>query len=362
MSLNEIVACIRRLLCAIMIAPWAVAGAVGTSGFAGGLGVALAGGALGLGLAAVAIAQPAAPPPPAARDEFRVTLLGTGSPAPNMRRFGPGVLVQAGGKVLLIDCGRGVTQRLRQAGLKLGQVDALFITHLHSDHIVGIPDLWLTGWLEAEYAQRPGPFVVYGPVGTRQLMDGLTRAFDWDIQARIADQNLKPDVIRADVTEFQQGVIYDRDGVKVTAITVDHGELLNPAFGFRVDYGGRSVTVSGDTRFSENLISQASGSDLLIHQVAAVRPELLKNPVIKVILAHHTKPDEAGVVFSRVKPRLAVFYHFVLLGMPGTPPVNEKDVFEQARQTYDGPLLIGEDLMAFRLDAGSVVQIAPRAP
>lgn len=169
-------------------------------------------------------------------------------------------------------------------------------------------------------------------------------------------------MIRADVTEFQQGVIYDRDGVKVTAITVDHGELLNPAFGFRVDYGGRSVTVSGDTRFSENLISQASGSDLLIHQVAAVRPELLKNPVIKVILAHHTKPDEAGVVFSRVKPRLAVFYHFVLLGMPGTPPVNEKDVFEQARQTYDGPLLIGEDLMAFRLDAGSVVQIAPRAP
>lgn len=323
-------------------------------------------GRLGLALALACLAalpvrsQPV--PPPAAPDEFRVTLLGTGSPAPTMRRFGPGVLVQAGGKTLLIDCGRGTTQRLRQAGLKLGQVDALFVTHLHSDHVVGIPDLWLTGWLEADYAQRKGPFVVYGPVGTRALMDGLTTAYGWDIQARIADQGLKLEAVRAQVTEFQQGVVYDQGGVRVTAITVDHGELLNPAFGFRVDYGGRAVTVSGDTRFSENLLRQATGSDLVIHQVAAVRPELLENPVFKVILAHHTKPEEAGTLFSRVKPRLAVYYHFVLLGMPGIPPVTERDVFEMTRKTYDGPLLIGEDLMAFRLERDQVVQLAPRSP
>jgi ribonuclease Z len=170
-----------------------------------------------------------------APDEFRVTLLGTGSPAPVMRRFGPGVLVQAGGKTLLIDCGRGTTQRLMQSGLRLGQVDALFLTHLHSDHIVGIPDLWLTGWLETNYAQRKGPFVVYGPVGTQGMMDGLVKAYDWDIQARIADQDLKPANIRAVVSEFKPGVIYDQGGVKVTAIEVDHGELLKPAFGFRVD-------------------------------------------------------------------------------------------------------------------------------
>lgn len=297
-----------------------------------------------------------------APDEFRVTLLGTGSPAPVMRRFGPGVLVQAGGKTLLIDCGRGTTQRLMQSGLRLGQVDALFLTHLHSDHIVGIPDLWLTGWLEANYAQRKGPFVVYGPAGTQGMMDGLVKAYDWDIQARIADQDLKPANIRAVVSEFKPGVIYDQGGVKVTAIEVDHGELLKPAFGFRVDYDGRSATISGDTRFSENLIDKGMGTDLLIHQVAAVQEALLASPVFKVILSHHTRPEEAGTVFNRVKPKLAVYYHFVLLGTPAIPAVTEKEVLEMTRKTYSGPLLIGEDLMAFRIEKGQVVQLQSKTP
>jgi ribonuclease Z len=115
-----------------------------------------------LPLMAPAQAQVASPMyPPLQSEEFRVTLLGTGAPPPLMRRFGPGVLVQAGGQSVLIDSGRGVTQRLFQLGVKLGAIDAVFITHLHSDHIVGIPDLWLTGWLEAAYAQLAAgrPFV-----------------------------------------------------------------------------------------------------------------------------------------------------------------------------------------------------------
>ena len=297
---------------------------------------------------------------PAAADDFKVTLLGTGSPPPLMRRFGPGVLVQAGGKNLLIDCGRGVTQRLFQAGVRLGAIDALFITHLHSDHIVGIPDLWLTGWLGTAYAQRKGPFRVYGPAGTKGLMDNLEKAYDWDIKTRIADQNLAPENVATAVVEFTEGVVYDRDGVKVTAFEVDHGPLIKPAFGYRVDFGGRSVTVSGDTRFNENLIKHATGTDLLIHQVAAVREELLKNPVYQVILDHHTKPEEAGVVFTRAKPKLAVYYHFVLLGTPQVPPLTEKDVLEMTRKTYAGPLLIGEDLMSFRVTKDGVETKPPQ--
>ena len=315
-----------------------------------GLALALACALFGAGATAQTIA-------PVAADEFRVTLLGTGSPPPSMRRFGPGVLVQAGGQNLLIDSGRGVTQRLLQVGLTVGAIEALFITHLHSDHVVGIPDLWLTGWLEAGFGQRKGPFRVLGPAGSQNLMDGLVKAYDWDIKARIADQKLDPANLRPEVKEIRQGVIYEKSGVKVTAFDVDHGELLTPAFGYRIDYAGRSVTISGDTRFSENLIGHATGTDLLIHQVAAVREELLASPVFKSILSHHTKPDEAGTVFTRVKPKLAVYYHLSLLGTPKVPSVTEQEVVEMTRKTYDGPLLVGEDLMAFRVEAGRVVQL-----
>ena len=301
------------------------------------------------GVLALALSPQAWPQSLADGDDFRVTLLGTGSPQPVMNRFGPGVLVQAGGQTLLFDCGRGVTQRLFQLRVKLGDANKLFITHLHSDHIVGIPDLWLTGWLEPPFAQRKGAFQVFGPAGTRNMMENLEKAYEWDIRIRIADQKLARENVAVSVTEIKEGIVYDQNGVKVTAFEVDHGDLIKPAFGFRVDYGGRSAVVSGDTRFNENLIRNAVGTDLLIHQVAAVRPELLSSPVFQVILAHHTKPEEAGVVFARTKPKLAVFYHFSLLGTPQVKPMTEQEVVELARKNYSGPLLAGEDLMVFRV-------------
>ena len=296
---------------------------------------------------------------PANGDDFRVTLLGTGSPQPVINRFGPGVLVQAGGETLLFDCGRGVTQRLYQLGVKLGDVNKLFLTHLHSDHTVGIPDLWLTGWLEPPWGQRKGPLQVFGPAGTKNMMENLEKAYEWDIKTRIADQKLAKENVAVSVAEFKEGVVYDHDGVKVTAFEVNHGDLVNPAFGFRVDYDGRSAVISGDTRFNENLIKHAAGTDLLIHQVAAVRPELLASPVFQVILAHHTKPEEAGIVFSRVKPKLAVFYHFSLLGTPKVPPMTVEEVVDLARKNYKGPLLAGEDLMVFRVGLEGISVTSP---
>lgn len=295
----------------------------------------------------------------AAGPDFKVTLLGTGSPAPLINRFGPGTLVQVNGQNLLFDAGRGVTQRLLQSKVKLGQVDAVFITHLHSDHVVGIPDLWLTGWLPAAYAGRDGPFVIYGPAGTINLMDGLQKAYDWDIQTRIKDQKLPAKSVSVKATEIAEGVVYERDGVTVTAFAVNHGDLIKPAFGYRIDYDGRSVVISGDTKFNENLIKHATGVDLLIHQVAAARPELLKIPAFKVIMAHHTSPAEAGTVFTRAKPKLAVYYHFVLLGTPKIKPLEEADVLEMTRTTYKGPLLIGEDLTAFVVGKDDVKVIEP---
>ena len=311
-------------------------------------------------LALVAMSCPAQVPP--ASDDFTVTLLGTGSPFPSIKRFGPAVLVQVGTKTLLFDAGRGVSQRMTQAGVRLGALDALFLTHLHSDHTVGIPDLWLTGWLPLPVGNRKGPFRVYGPAGTKALMESLARAFDWDIATRVADQKLSRDDVAVSVTEFTEGVVFDADDVKVTAFEVDHGDLVKPAFGFRVDYKGRSVTISGDTRLSENLIRHATGTDLLIHQVAMAREELLKSSKpVQLILAHHTKPEEAGVVFTRTHPRLAVFYHFSLQGSPKIPPPTEKDVLEATRATYSGPLVLGEDLMRFSIRTAGVSLADPQA-
>jgi ribonuclease Z len=290
----------------------------------------------------------------ASGDDFRVTLLGTGSPQPVMNRFGPGVLVQPGSQTLLFDCGRGVTQRLFQLNVKLGEANKLFITHLHSDHIVGIPDLLLTGWLEPPFAQRKGALQVFGPAGTRNMMENLEKAYEWDIKTRVADQKLAKENVTVSVIEIKEGVVYDHAGVKVTAFEVDHGDLVKPAFGFRIDYDGRSAVISGDTRFNENLIKHAAGTDLLIHQVAAARPELLTSPMFQSILAHHTKPEEAGVVFSRTRPKLAVFYHFSLLGTPQVKPMTEQGVVELARKTYSGPLQVGEDLMVFRISRDGV--------
>ncbi len=158
--------------------------------------------------------------------------------------------------------------------------------------------------------------------------------------------------------EFGDGIVYEADGVKVTAFEVDHGDAVKPAFGFRVDYGGHSVTISGDTRFSENLIRHAMGTDLLIHQVAMAREELVKiSRPVQIILAHHTKPEEAGVVFTRTHPKLAVYYHFSLQGSPQVAPPTEKDVLELTRKTYSGPLELGEDLMTFSIGADGVAMI-----
>src|SRR3954469_8243730 len=190
---------------------------------------------------------------------FKVTLLGTGSPEPRMDRFGPGILVEAGEKKLLFDCGRGAAQRIEQLKIPFTQIDSLFLTHLHSDHVVGIPDLWLTGWARG----RKVPMQVWGPAGTKAMMSHLAEAFEFDIQIRGEDDKVPVQAMAVLAKDIEQGVVYENAGIKVTAFTVDHGRV-KPALGYRVDFGGHSVVLSGDTRFSENLIHYSQGVDLLI--------------------------------------------------------------------------------------------------
>jgi ribonuclease Z len=289
--------------------------------------------------------------------DFRVTLLGTGVPTPRPDRFGPSTLVQAGDQTLLIDAGRGATIRLYQLGVPMGRVDALLLTHYHSDHTVGIPDFWLTGWLQSHYAQRTAPLRVIGPTGAKNLMSNLEKAYAADIKIRVADEKLPPQGVALAVEEFAaDGVVYEKNGVKVTAFEVDHGDVIKPAYGYRIDYGGRAAVISGDTRYNENVVKYGAGADLLVHEVAIARPELMSEAFIQRIMAHHTTAREAGLVFSRTNPKLAAYTHLVFLASERIPPATLDDLVAETRQTYGGPLEIGEDLMSFEIGDEVVVR------
>ena len=291
-----------------------------------------------------------------AESDFKVTLLGTASPSPRPTRFGPSTLVEVGGQVLLFDAGRGVPIRMGQIKVPIGKINVLFLTHFHSDHVSGIPDVWLTGWLGPVFGRRQTPFHVVGPNGAKNLMTNLEKAYGADIAIRTVDEKLPPQGVAIAVEEFDRdGVVYEKDGVKVTAFEVDHGDAIKPAYGYRIDFKDRSAVISGDTRYNANVIKFATGADLLVHEVALARPELMSNLFAQAIIAHHTSPHDCGRVFSQAKPKLAAYTHLVFLSNERVPEASLDDLVKQTRETYDGPLEVGEDLTSF--DIGNTITV-----
>lgn len=280
---------------------------------------------------------------------FKVTLLGTGMPSPDPLRFGPATLIEAGPQKILVDAGRGATMRLFQLGIPIGSIDLLLLTHFHSDHVVGLPDIWLTGWLRGKFGRRTRPMRVLGPRGTLRLTHHLREAFSADIAIRIADEDLPSDGARIHACEFEgDGVIHHCDGLRITCFAVDHGDEIKPAFGYRFDYAGRSVVLSGDTRYSENLIAHAKGVDLLIHEVAMAKPAAMDIERIRRVIAHHSTPADAARVFAKCAPKLAVYNHLVLIGDGADTAPTVQELMDETRQHYDGAIVVGEDLKAFR--------------
>jgi ribonuclease BN (tRNA processing enzyme) len=270
----------------------------------------------------------------------QIILLGTGTPYPDPQASGPATAVTVGKRVFLFDAGAGLMRQVNAAGLPISGPEAVFITHLHSDHTLGYPDLILTSWI----MRRTKPFPVYGPHGLRRMTQHLLAAFSEDIDVRT--RGLEREVAggyRVRVHEIQPGVVYDRDGVRVTAIRVPHGSWKD-AFAYRIDTPDRSIVISGDTRPSNAVINASREVDVLIHEVYLapyLKPE--DRPGGKYwpqyMREFHTSEIELGRIAARAKPKLLILTHTIRFG--GT----DEELIAGIRQGgFSGQVIVGRDL------------------
>jgi ribonuclease BN (tRNA processing enzyme) len=248
-------------------------------------------------------------------DSAIVITLGTGTPVPNPERSGPATAVVIGRRVLLFDAGPGVMRRIAAAGLPIDGLTATFITHLHSDHTLGLPDLMMTSWVMG----RSTPMRLHGPPGVRRMTDLLLSAWAEDTVVRVQGlERGRPGGYKLDVREIGEGVVFDSGGVKVTAIKVPHGEWQD-AFAYRVDAGGRSIVISGDTRPSEALEQASRDVDVLIHEVypeTRVAPENRPGGELwpQYLREVHTSDVELGRIAAKAQPRVLVLTHVIFMG------------------------------------------------
>ena len=285
--------------------------------------------------------QPHEAKAPANRTE--IILLGTGTPYPDPDSSGPATAVVVDGRVFLFDAGAGVMRRLNAAKLPLSGPEAVFITHLHSDHTLGYADLILTSWI----MRRAKPFPVYGPRGLQRMTNHLLAAFSEDIEIRTNGlEHEVPGGYRVKVHEIRAGIVYEKDGVRVTAIAVPHG-TWKQAFGYRIDTPDRSIVISGDARPSEALVKAAQGVGVLIHEVysaAGLKPE--DRPGGKdwpqYCREFHTSDVELGTLAARIQPKFLILDHTIRFG------ASDEDLLGAIRRGgYAGKAVVGKDLDRF---------------
>jgi ribonuclease Z len=278
---------------------------------------------------------------------IEVTLLGTGSPIPDARRAGPSTLVRAGGQTFLIDCGRGVQQRLTAAGAGANGLSALLLTHLHSDHIADLGDVIITRWVTT-FTPDPAPLQIIGPPGTAEVVDATLRAFGFDIGYRIAHHDDLTSPPPVEVHEYTEGVVWDRDGVTIRVAPTDHRPVA-PTIGFRIEHGDASVVLAGDTVPCESLDALATGAGALVHTV--IRKDLIEAlPMqrIRDICDYHSSVEEAAATATRAGVGILILTHYV----PGIEPGQEEDWRELAASAFDRQIELGDDLHRVEVHPG----------
>lgn len=300
-------------------------------------------------------------------DGLHVFMCGSGSPMPDPARAGPCVGVLAGSHALLFDIGAGGARRLSRMGFPVGRLEKVYLTHLHSDHIDGLGELMLQAWVGGS---RASPLPVAGPEGVEEVVAGFNTAYRIDSTYRTAHHGPDiadpagfggaPDIIAAPTSPGHARVIHDLDGLRITVIAVNHAPVT-PAFGYRIDYKGRSVVLSGDTTYSPDLVAASARVDVLFHE--ALRPSMVGvmrdaaaargQPgiarVMEDILDYHASPEDAARAAADAGARQLVLYHIV----PPLPSAMLDAAFlGDAPQAFPGPIRVAEDGLLVSLPAG----------
>jgi ribonuclease BN (tRNA processing enzyme) len=273
----------------------------------------------------------------------RAVLLGTGTPNAEPDRSGPSVAIVVGDIPYIVDCGPGVVRRAtaaQEAGIEAlepRKLRRLFLTHLHSDHTAGYPDLILTPWV----LDRKKPLEVYGPPGTRAMTEHILAAYKEDIRDRVSGlEPIGAEGYLVQAHEIEPGVVYQDGKVTVEAFPVVHGSL--PSFGFQFETPERTIVLSGDTAPTEAVVEAARGCEVLVHEVySASRFERLPPAWRDYHSSMHTSTRELAGIASQARPELLVLYHQLFWGQP------EEELLSEIRQGYDGEVVSGRDLEVY---------------
>ena len=299
-------------------------------------------------------------------DGLHLGLCGAGSPFPDEQRAGPCNLVVAGKRLFVFDAGSGSARNIGRLGFVHGRIEAVFLTHFHSDHIDGLGELLLQRWVSTA---NTAPVPIHGPPGVEQVVSGLRQAYAQDQQYRVAHHG-EATVPASGFGGVAQPFIPGPDGavlvlkdadLEITAFSVDHAPI-HPAVGYRIRYKGRSLVLSGDTRKSPAVQREAQGADLLVHEALseplmalledgadrAGRPKLKK--IFHDVLNYHSTPEQAAEIARDARVRFLLLNHIV----PALPfPGMEKAFLGAAPEIYSGPIRVGRDGDFFSLRPGS---------